>query len=144
MDEQVEFFKALADATRQEILGMLTDHEMNVSEICQAFEHMTQPTISHHLQILRNSGLVDTRREGKMIYYYMRRECMNDNCRTFFTKFRIRIIVTALRLTSVTVKITQLPTDKVHQRRDLADHMRLQPRRQLRRRGCLRRPSQDK
>ena len=91
-DKCVDIFKALADATRQDILEMLKEHEMNVSEICEAFEQMAQPTISHHLQILRNSGLVDTRREGKMIYYYMRRECMNDNCRTFFTKFRVRVI----------------------------------------------------
>ena len=65
-DKCVDMFKALADATRQEILEMLKDHEMNVTEICQAFEQMTQPTISHHLSILKHCDLVDTRRKGKM------------------------------------------------------------------------------
>ena len=93
MDERhVQFFKALADVTRQEILSMLEEHEMNVTEICNAFERMTQPTISHHLHILRNSGMVDARKEGKLIYYYIRRECINDNCRDFFGRFNIRII----------------------------------------------------
>ena len=89
----VIFFKALADATRQEILGMLDEQDMNVSEICRAFEHMAQPTISHHLQILRHSGLVDTRREGKIIYYFIRRQRINEDCRFFFSRFKIRFIV---------------------------------------------------
>jgi len=93
MDERyVRFFKALADITRQEILRILDEaEEMNVGEICEAFENMSQPTISHHLQILKNCGLVDTRKEGKMIYYFIRRECIGEHCQEFFGRFRIRI-----------------------------------------------------
>lgn len=91
IDEHVQFFKALADSTRQEILRMLEEHERNVTEICQTIENISQPTISHHLQILKHCGLVDTRKEGKLIYYFIRRERMCDNCQEFFGRFNIRI-----------------------------------------------------
>ena len=90
-DKYVVFFKALSDITRQEILGMLEEHDMNVSEICDVLERISQPTISHHLQILRHSGLVDSRKEGKLIYYYIRKECISNNCREFFSRF-IKIV----------------------------------------------------
>ena len=47
----VEFCKTLADETRQQILVMLMEREMNVGEIVDVFT-MSQPTISHHLNIL--------------------------------------------------------------------------------------------
>ena len=52
-DKCLELFRALADATRPDILELLEEHERNVNEICREFENMTQPTISHHLQILK-------------------------------------------------------------------------------------------
>jgi len=88
-DKCVDIFKALSDLTRQEILELLKEHEMNVSEICQAFEQMTQPTVSHHLQILKNCDLVDTRREGKMIYYCVKRKTLHDGVVEFFEKFEM-------------------------------------------------------
>jgi len=91
VDKYVQFFKALSDATRQEILRMLEEHDMNVTEICEEFENMSQPTISHHLQILRISGLVDTRKDGKLIYYYIKRDCIEGNCQEFFRVFKIRV-----------------------------------------------------
>ena len=53
-DDCIEYFRALADITRQEILELLGDHECNVNEICVEFSNMTQPTISHHLQVVQN------------------------------------------------------------------------------------------
>ena len=91
VDKYVEFFKALSDATRQEILRILEEHEMNVTEICEVFENISQPTVSHHLHILRNCGLVDTRKEGKLIFYFLKRECISDNCQEFFSSFHIKI-----------------------------------------------------
>ena len=82
-------FKALSDQTRQEILELLHKQEMNVSEICEAFERMSQPTISHHLQILKHCDLVDTRREGKMIYYAVNRKILHDGVVEFFESFEI-------------------------------------------------------
>lgn len=90
-DKCIYIFKALADATRREILEMLQEHAMNVSEICGALEKMTQPTISHHLQILKHCDLVDTRREGKMIYYCVNKKILHDGVMEFFAKFEIEI-----------------------------------------------------
>jgi DNA-binding transcriptional ArsR family regulator len=70
-----EFVKALADETRQSILELLQDREMSVGEITARF-HLTQPTISHHLGLLRRGGLVLARREGKQVYYSPNRCCL--------------------------------------------------------------------
>ena len=88
-ERNVDIFKALADTTRQEILEMLEEQEMNVTEICSAFEKMAQPTISHHLHILKNCDLVDTRREGKMIYYCVNKKILHDGVVEFFERFEI-------------------------------------------------------
>ena len=65
------FFKALGDETRQRILGLLSAREMCVCEIISALE-MTQPTTSHHLKILEDAGLLDSRKEGKWVIYSLR------------------------------------------------------------------------
>ncbi len=61
-------FKALADATRLRILGLLMAREMCVCEVMAALD-LTQPTASHHLRILENVGLVKDRKEGKWVFY---------------------------------------------------------------------------
>lgn len=70
-----DFVKALADETRQAILTLLMDREMNVSEIVACFD-LTQPTISHHLGLLRRAGVVLSRREGKRMYYTANHCCL--------------------------------------------------------------------
>lgn len=88
-EKNIDIFKALADLTRQEILELLKEQEMNVTQICQAFEQMTQPTISHHLQVLKHCDLVDTRREGKMIYYAVNKKILHDGIVEFFERFEM-------------------------------------------------------
>ncbi len=61
-------FKALADATRLRILGLLLTREMCVCEVMVALD-LTQPTASHHLRILESIGLVNDRKEGKWVFY---------------------------------------------------------------------------
>ena len=73
-----EFVKALADETRQDILELLQDREMSVGEIAACFRQ-TQPTISHHLGLLRRARVVLARREGKQVYYTANRCCL-DAC----------------------------------------------------------------
>ena len=73
-----DFVKALADETRQSILELLKDREMNVGEIVTHFE-LTQPTISLHLGLLRRAGVVLARREGQQVYYAANRCCL-DAC----------------------------------------------------------------
>jgi DNA-binding transcriptional ArsR family regulator len=82
----VEFCKALADNTRQQILEMLLDGEMRVSDIVDAFT-MSQPTISHHLGILKQFGLVTSRKEGKQVFYAINRDNVVECCGRLIAKF---------------------------------------------------------
>jgi ArsR family transcriptional regulator len=60
--------KALANETRLKILRLLTLREMCVCELTVALD-LTQPTASHHLNILQNVGLVRDRKDGKWVFY---------------------------------------------------------------------------
>jgi ArsR family transcriptional regulator len=82
----VEFCKALADDTRQQILVLLLDGERCVSDIVDAFD-MTQPTISHHLGILRQFKLVTSRKEGKLVFYDINRDNLVECCGMLMAKF---------------------------------------------------------
>jgi ArsR family transcriptional regulator len=75
---QARLLKALADPTRLRILSLLSRHEGEVCvfEIVESFT-LEQPTISHHLRILRDAGLVDCRKRGLWAYYYVRREALS-------------------------------------------------------------------
>ncbi len=68
--EYAQFFKALGDGTRLEMLGMIaaTADELCVCEIETQFD-LSQPTISHHLRLLREAGLIDGERRGTWVYY---------------------------------------------------------------------------
>jgi ArsR family transcriptional regulator len=74
---QARLLKALADPTRLRILSLLSRHEGEVCvfEIVESFT-LEQPTISHHLRILRDAGLVDCRKRGLWAYYYVRRDAL--------------------------------------------------------------------
>ena len=63
-----KFFKALGDETRLRIVKLLSIREMCVCEVMVALG-MTQPTTSHHLNILENAGLVTSRKEGRWVFY---------------------------------------------------------------------------
>ncbi|MDY7076112.1 MAG: metalloregulator ArsR/SmtB family transcription factor [Chloroflexota bacterium] len=82
----VEFCKALADETRQRILEMLMEREMPVSDIVDAFT-MSQPTISHHLSVLKQFGLVVSRKEGKQVFYAINRDNVVECCGRLVAKF---------------------------------------------------------
>ena len=75
----VEFAKVLADSTRQEIMQLTCCDPMNVSEIVEAVG-VSQPTVSHHLAILRDAGLVTVRSEGKNTYYELNQESVAVCC----------------------------------------------------------------
>ena len=64
-----ELFKALADPTRVAIVNRLAaGEECCVCDLTNAFE-LSQPTVSHHLRILRDAGLVEAERRGTWAYY---------------------------------------------------------------------------
>ena len=60
--------KALSDSNRLEIVKMLSDGEKCGCKLLERFE-ITQPTLSHHMRILSECGLVNVRKEGKWSYY---------------------------------------------------------------------------
>jgi ArsR family transcriptional regulator, arsenate/arsenite/antimonite-responsive transcriptional repressor len=68
MEELVLAAKAFADPSRVRILMALRDRELCVCELCDALT-VTQSTLSTHLQVVRNAGLVSARKEGKWMYY---------------------------------------------------------------------------
>ena len=69
----VLFAKALADETRQHIMTLCCCRELSVSEIVEK-TGVSQPTVSHHLAILRAAELVLARSEGKQTYYTLNQE----------------------------------------------------------------------
>jgi ArsR family transcriptional regulator, arsenate/arsenite/antimonite-responsive transcriptional repressor len=75
----VIFAKAMADDTRQKIMQICCCQQMSVNDIVSQ-TGVTQPTVSHHLKILRDAGLVKVERRGKEIYYSLNQESMADSC----------------------------------------------------------------
>ncbi|MBQ7159433.1 MAG: winged helix-turn-helix transcriptional regulator [Treponema sp.] len=66
--EIAKICKALGDENRVKIIKMLTSGELCACKILDALS-VTQPTLSHHMKILSEAGLVSVRREGKWSYY---------------------------------------------------------------------------
>jgi DNA-binding transcriptional ArsR family regulator len=61
-------FKALNDSTRREILQLLQEKDMTAGEIVDKF-HISGPSISHHLDLLKQAKLVTAKKEGQFISY---------------------------------------------------------------------------
>lgn len=66
--KHAEIFKALGDPNRLKILNMLCKGELCACMILEKF-NISQPTLSHHMKILCDCGIVNKRRDGKWIYY---------------------------------------------------------------------------
>lgn len=67
-DTNSKIFKALSDSNRLRIIDMLSSGEKCACEILECFD-FTQPTLSHHMKVLLECGLVDSRKEGTWSYY---------------------------------------------------------------------------
>lgn len=70
-------FKALSDETRRNILSQLKGGPMSAGDIVSKFD-MTNATISHHLSVLKEAGLISDRKEGKYIYYELDTSVIDD------------------------------------------------------------------
>ena len=73
----MEVFEAIAQPRRREILRLLADGELSAGAVAARFD-VTQPAISQHLKVLRETGLVEERREGTRRLYSVRPEGMAD------------------------------------------------------------------
>ncbi|WFR59740.1 autorepressor SdpR family transcription factor [Anaerocolumna sp. AGMB13025] len=76
-------FKALADPTRRRILELLSKKDLNAGEIADYF-NISKPSISHHLTILKNSGLISDERQGQNIVYTLNTTVFEDMVKWFF------------------------------------------------------------
>ena len=74
LDQLAALFRLLADKTRLSILLRLAEGERNVTGLCSDLR-LPQPTISHHLGMLRSNNLVGKRRHGKHVFYLLHRDC---------------------------------------------------------------------
>ena len=68
LEQLTSLFRLLSDKTRLNILMLLTDGERNVSNLCDALK-LPQPTVSHHLGLLRLNNVIGNRRSGKQVFY---------------------------------------------------------------------------
>lgn len=103
--DMVAFCKALGDETRQRILQILqTEGEKCVSDLVDVF-NVSQPTISHHLNFLKQANLVTSRRDGKMVYYRANQDNITECCGMLFTK----LVPTEIELTEFTPAEKALP-----------------------------------
>ena len=82
----VTFAKAIADETRQKIMSECCCCWLSVNEIVEKVG-FSQPTISHHLAILRDAGLVNMREEGKQTFYTLNQENIVMCCGQLMNKF---------------------------------------------------------
>jgi|TARA_B110000881_G_C18446851_1_gene448924 ArsR family transcriptional regulator len=79
-----KLFKALNDNTRREILDKLREGDMTAGEIADMFD-ISKPSISHHLDILKQAELVESHRNGQFIHYSLNTTVMDDIINWFLT-----------------------------------------------------------
>ena len=72
-----DVWKALADPTRRKILALLKKGDMNAGDIAAEFD-MTKPSISNHLNILRQADLVDAEKQGQNVVYSLKTSLLED------------------------------------------------------------------
>ena len=75
-------FKALNDATRREILELLKKKDMTAGEIADEF-NISKPSISHHLDLLKQAGLVEAEKHGQFISYSLNTTVVDELVKWF-------------------------------------------------------------
>ena len=81
-------FKALADPTRRKIILLLKDRDMTAGQIAEQFD-MTKPSISHHLNSLKQALLVTDERKGQNIYYSLNTTVFQEVVKWFYNTTRV-------------------------------------------------------
>ncbi|HEV3238015.1 MAG TPA: metalloregulator ArsR/SmtB family transcription factor [Gemmataceae bacterium] len=80
-----EVFKIMSDKSRLKILlALAQDGELHVTALCDLLTQ-SQPAVSHHLTLMRMTGLVGYRRDGKHNYYYLQSSVLRDLIEQFFS-----------------------------------------------------------
>jgi DNA-binding transcriptional ArsR family regulator len=81
-------FKALNDQTRRQILELLHEKDLTAGEIAQQF-NMSWPSISHHLDLLKQAKLVTSEKDGQYIYYSLNTTVV-DEIMKWFLQFKLK------------------------------------------------------
>jgi ArsR family transcriptional regulator len=89
----VLFAKAISDETRQKIMNLCCCDSLSVNEIVEKLD-VSQPTVSHHLAILREADLVTVREEGKQTFYSLNQENVAVCCGQLMIKFAPESVTT--------------------------------------------------
>lgn len=80
-DKVTRFLTAVGDPMRLRILFVLKGDRLNVGDIAQQFE-ISRPAISHHLKILRDAGIVQSKKEGQEVFYRVNKQLLVGELRT--------------------------------------------------------------
>ncbi len=85
--DPITFAKAIADETRQKIMQHLCCEWLCVTDVVDKLGGVSQPTVSHHLGILKEAGLVHTQRDGKQIFYTLNQDAVTVCCGLLMQNF---------------------------------------------------------
>lgn len=84
----LQFFKALAHESRLKLVGLLSDRERNVQELA-ALVALKEPTVSHHLAMLREAGLVSLRQDGNTHWYSLETKTLATRAKSILMKEKL-------------------------------------------------------
>ncbi len=87
-DQCCQVLQAIADRHRLKILKLLQGGELCVSDICAHFE-MSQPSVSHHLDVLKRAGVVTSEKRGREVYYRFAGDRIVECCGAQFRLLKI-------------------------------------------------------
>lgn len=85
--DSITFAKAISDSTRQQLMTHLCCEWLCVSDLVEKLGNVSQPTVSHHLSLLREADLVHTRREGKQVFYTLNQQMVAVCCGMLVQQF---------------------------------------------------------
>jgi ArsR family transcriptional regulator, arsenate/arsenite/antimonite-responsive transcriptional repressor len=87
-DQMLHFFKAGGDEHRQLILSLICKHKsLNVNQILEHVK-ISQPTLSHHLKILREAKFVVTEKRGKEVFYSLNLQNISECCNSLMSEVK--------------------------------------------------------
>jgi ArsR family transcriptional regulator len=81
--------RLIGEGTRLKIIQQLRKKPNNASEITRRFPSLTQPTVSHHLKVLKKIGLISSRKKGREVYYFLNKKYPCKNCSLFKISFKV-------------------------------------------------------
>jgi hypothetical protein len=100
----LQFCKAMADESRLKIIGLLSTAEHSVQQLASILE-LKEPTVSHHLGMLKQLGLVRLRADGNFRWYRLNEEVLGQISRTVFSRDNIARLATSAGARSAERKI---------------------------------------